>query len=71
MFFRYEPTRNRSVPTSLLTAEVSALLVDGYQGYESSCKDYEIAHLGCWAHARRKVTHRSRRTAPVLVVRPL
>jgi transposase len=52
--FRYDPSRSQAVPTQWLTAEVNTLIVDGYKGYDSACKDYRIQRLGCWAHARRK-----------------
>ena len=52
--FRYDPSRSQAVPTQWLTAEVNTLIVDGYKGYDSACKDYCIQRLGCWAHARRK-----------------
>jgi transposase len=52
--FRYDPSRSQAVPTQWLTAEVNALMIDGYKGYDSACKDYQIQRLGCWAHARRK-----------------
>ena len=29
-------------------------MIDGYQGYERACVEYDIQRLGCWAHARRK-----------------
>ncbi len=53
--FHYAPTRSQSVPQSLLSDEVQALIVDGYEGYQSACTDYGIVRLGCWAHARRKL----------------
>lgn len=52
--FRYDPSRSQAVPTQWLTAEVNVLMIDGYKGYDSACKDYQIQRLGCWAHARRK-----------------
>lgn len=52
--FRYDPTRSQGVPKELLTDAVTALMVDGYKGYQAACVDYKIQRLGCWAHARRK-----------------
>ena len=52
--FHYAPTRSQTVPQALLTASTSAIMVDGYEGYQKACDDYEITRLGCWAHARRK-----------------
>ena len=52
--FHYDPTRSQSVPLSLLTPETQAIMVDGYEGYQASCDQYQITRLGCMAHARRK-----------------
>jgi len=52
--FRYDPTRSQEVPKNLLSDGVTALMVDGYKGYQAACVDYNIQRLGCWAHARRK-----------------
>lgn len=52
--FHYAPSRSQSIPQRLLAADVNALMVDGYKGYETACDDYQIQRLGCWAHARRK-----------------
>ena len=52
--FRYDPTRSQQVPKELLDSSVNALMVDGYEWYQSACDDYQIQRLGCWAHARRK-----------------
>ncbi len=30
------------------------MMVDGYDGYEPACNQYDIIRLGCRAHARRK-----------------
>lgn len=55
VLFRYAPTRSQSVPLELLTNDVNAIMVDGYEGYERACAHYGITRLGCWAHARRKL----------------
>ena len=52
--FHYAPTRNQSVPQELLSSSISAIMVDGYEGYQKACDQYDIKRLGCWAHARRK-----------------
>lgn len=52
--FHYAPTRSQAVPLNLLTTHVNAILVDGYEGYQAACNEYDIQRLGCWAHARRK-----------------
>jgi transposase len=55
VLFHYAPSRSQSVPLGLLTDDVNAIMVDGYEGYERACAHYGITRLGCWAHARRKL----------------
>jgi len=52
--FHYDPTRQREVPVQLLHQDVKTLMVDGYEGYQCACEEYNIIRLGCMAHARRK-----------------
>ena len=52
--FHYDPSRSQQVPLNLLTDTVPAVMVDGYEGYQKACDDYQITRLGCWAHCRRK-----------------
>jgi transposase len=52
--FHYRDTRSQSVPLELLDSSVSAIMLDGYEGYQKACTNYQITRLGCWAHARRK-----------------
>jgi transposase len=52
--FHYRDTRSQSVPLELLDSSVSAVMLDGYEGYQKACTNYQITRLGCWAHARRK-----------------
>ncbi len=54
VLFHYAPTRRRDVVMQLLNGEVNALMVDGYEGYQQACNEYQITRLGCMAHARRK-----------------
>ena len=54
VIFHYSPTRNQTVPLTLLSSSTQAIMVDGYEGYENACQTYQIDRLGCWAHARRK-----------------
>ena len=54
MVFHYAPTRSQSVPLGLLSDATSAMMVDGYEGYQKACHEYKITRLGCMAHARRK-----------------
>ncbi|MFT5085172.1 MAG: transposase [Lentisphaeria bacterium] len=52
--FNYEATRKGTIPCAMLDKSVSALMVDGYEGYQSACNQHDIVRLGCWAHTRRK-----------------
>jgi transposase len=52
--FHYESSRKGRIPTMLLNANVKALMVDGYEGYQGAYSEHRIIRLGCWAHARRK-----------------
>lgn len=68
--FHYADNRSQSVPLKLLNHENTALMLDGYEGYQKACDEYGIIRLGCsvtapcvtlpsasmqsWAHARRK-----------------
>lgn len=53
--FHYSPSRSQQTPLALLSRETQALMIDGYDGYQPACKDYDIIRLGCWAHAAEKV----------------
>jgi len=53
--FHYASTRSQTVPLRhLMDTQNRALMVDGYQGYQAACTEYDVTRLGCWAHARRK-----------------
>ena len=52
--YRYQPSRSQAIPKPLLSEATQALMVDGYQGYQLACDQYDIQRLGCRAHARRK-----------------
>ncbi|MEQ3633718.1 IS66 family transposase [Thalassolituus sp.] len=52
--FKYSDNRSQRIPLELLSHDNSALMLDGYDGYQKACDDYGIKRLGCWAHARRK-----------------
>jgi len=54
ILFDYDPSRSGSVPRRLLADYHGAVMVDGYEGYESVCQAEAILRLGCWVHARRK-----------------
>jgi transposase len=52
--FHYSPSRSQETPNHLLSKTTQAIMVDGYDGYQPACDQYQITRLGCWAHARRK-----------------
>lgn len=52
--FHYADNRSQRVPLELLSHGNTALVLDGYDGYQKACDEYGIKRLGCWAHARRK-----------------
>ena len=52
--FHYADNRSQRVPLELLSHENIAVMLDGYEGYQKACDEYDIKRLGCWAHARRK-----------------
>jgi transposase len=54
VLFHYEPTRSGKAAENLLRDYKSALMVDGFSGYNGVCEKNHINRLGCWAHARRK-----------------
>jgi transposase len=56
ILFDYDPSRSGRVPKRLLTGYRGAIMVDGYEGYDSVCREGDITRLGCWAHVRRKFT---------------
>ena len=49
--FEYQPHRSGKRPVAFLNSFTSALVTDGYQGYNLLTK---VTHCGCWSHARRK-----------------
>lgn len=52
--FHYADNRSQQIPLDLLSADSTAIMVDGYEWYQKACDTYGIKRLGCWAHARRK-----------------
>ena len=54
VLFHYSSSRSADVPLQQLEGFNGALMVDGYQGYQSVCDQQVLTRLGCWAHARRK-----------------
>ena len=54
VLYDYDPSRSQRVPERLLEGFRGYLQTDGYEGYNAVAAKAGIAHVGCWAHARRK-----------------
>ena len=54
VLFHYDPSRSGEVPINLLEGFTGYLQTDGYAGYNAACEKYELTHVGCMDHARRK-----------------
>jgi len=54
LYYAYDPTRSAEVPKRLLRGFQGFLQTDGYEGYTALGREPGIAHVGCWAHTRRK-----------------
>ena len=52
--YDYQPTRSGEAPKTFLSSFKGMLQTDGYGGYDALCRQNELLHAGCWAHARRK-----------------
>src|SRR5512145_1173201 len=52
--FHYEPSRNSKTPEKLLDGFKGYLQTDGYEGYLRAVEKYNLVHVGCMAHVRRK-----------------
>jgi transposase len=63
VLFHYSPSRGAQVPLQQLADYQGALMVDGYQGYQTVCTEQSLTRLGCWAHARRKFIEAQRQQA--------
>jgi len=55
LVYQYHPTRSSSVLLEFLESYKGAVQSDGYKGYDYLDKKQNVSHLGCWAHARRKM----------------
>jgi transposase len=53
--FIYTPGRGAKLADKLFAGvrQGAVLMTDGYEPYNSISKQYQLVHLGCWAHARR------------------
>ena len=54
LYFHYHQTRAGDVAAKFLGGYQGVVLTDGYVGYGFLDSRDDIAHIGCWAHARRK-----------------
>jgi len=54
LLYEYDPSRSAEVPKRLFEGFQGVLQTDGYEGYGALGREPGIAHVGCWAHARRK-----------------
>ena len=54
IYYEYDPSRSSEVPKRLLRGFEGFLQTDGYEGYTALGHEPGIAHVGCWAHTRRK-----------------
>lgn len=54
LFFRYDKSREQTVPYEVLQDFSGKLQTDGYKAYEGLDVRYGIQLINCWAHARRK-----------------
>jgi transposase len=64
-FYDYDESRGRDSPTRVLEHFRGSLHDDGYFVYSTTLDPTRIAHVGCWAHVRRKFDE-SVPTEPVL-----
>ncbi len=56
--YDYDPSRGAGVPKRLLDGFRGTLQTDGYDGYNAVVATNHLSHLGCFAHARRKMAFR-------------
>ena len=56
ILFEYSPSRAAQAPNRVLKDFIGILQTDGYSGYADLRAKHTIISLGCWDHARRKLT---------------
>ena len=56
VLYEYDRSRSAEVPKRIFEGYQGVLQTDGYEGYGAIGREPGIAHVGCWAHARRKFT---------------
>jgi transposase len=54
VLFHYDPGRGAEVAERLLQGFEGYLQTDGYDSYNAAVAKYNLIHVGCMAHARRK-----------------
>lgn len=54
LLYWYHPTRQGAVASDFLEKYRGVVQTDGYVGYDFLEKKEGVAHMGCWAHVRRK-----------------
>lgn len=64
-YFQFYPNRSSTSATNLLNNYRGYLQVDGYDGYNQICEQYNVTRVGCWAHVRRKFDSALKDGAPV------
>ncbi len=62
VLYDYDPGRGQAVPLRLLEGFTGTLQTDGYDGYNAAVAVGGLTHLGCFAHARRKMAFRDLRS---------
>ena len=55
ILYEYDPSRSAEVPKRLFEGFRGVLQTDGYEGYGAVGREPGVVHVGCWAHARRKL----------------
>lgn len=66
VLYDYDPSRSAEVPKRLFAGFTGYLQTDGYEGYGAIGREPGITHVGCWAHARRKLDEalKAQRSSP-------
>ena len=56
ILYEYDRSRSAEVPKRLFEGYTGILQTDGYEGYGAIGREPGVVHVGCGAHARRKLT---------------
>ena len=54
VIYQYQPTRSGDVAKLFFDGYSGVVQTDGYKGYDFLDTWFDILHVACWAHARRK-----------------